>query len=351
MENKENQNNGVVSKFKGKSAFSKFLICFISAFVLLTIVAIICIVIDMSGSFSMNWYGYLIGSAIILCIIAGQYVIIKNGYYRDLLFDYAIFGLPGAILGARLYYVVFDMIGGGSWTFLKFWNFASYGGLAVYGGLIGTVVGIAVARLVYSFFADKPHVKFLSMTDIVFTFVPIGQAIGRWGCYFAGCCYGVEITDTAWQFFPFAYQPTGRTSWHLPTFFYESVFCTLLFVFLIISYAGKRKSFNGFNFSCYCIGYGICRCVLECFRADAETLYLIPNVLPVSIFVSISIFVFGVTWIAQHIIRAKMQGKKVMILVPKDKLSDEYLDYDATIYAHPHVTEEVASDDGSIEKE
>lgn len=343
MENYNNDDQGAGNKkspvdwYKSKTYNQKFLIIFFGILALVLIVALVLILVDLNSDFTMNWYGFLIGVAIVLCVIAGQFAATKNGLYGDLVFDYGIFAIPLAIFGARLYFVIFDIIDGGMWSFADFWNFAGKGGLAVYGGLIGAVGGIILALFVYRRFTKKPRVKFIFCLDLAFTFIPIGQAIGRWGCYFAGCCYGIEVPLGTPHFLPFAYQPLHHTTWHLPTFFYESVFCTLLFAFLLVSYLGKRKSFNGFNFACYAIGYGLCRGILEIFRADAETLYLIPGVMPVSQFVSILAFAFGVIWIAQYIIRAKNAGKKLMIFVPRDKLNDEYFEFDKTIHAHPHV--------------
>lgn len=337
MENDNNgggQDNRLAVWYKSKTYNQKFLLLFGAITALIVIVALVLLLVDLNSDFTMNWYGFLIGVAIVLCVVAGQYAATKNGLYGDLVFDYAILAIPMALLGARIYYVIFDAIDGGSWSFAKFWNFMGTGGLAVYGGLIGAVVGIVLALFIYRKFTKKPKVKFIYCLDLGFTFIPIGQSIGRWGCYTAGCCYGIEVPGAP-HFLPFSYYVHG--GWHLPTFFYESVFCALLFAFLLISYLGKRKSFNGFNFSVYCIGYGLCRGILEIFRADAETLYLIPGVMPVSQFVSIVLFIFGTAWILQYVIRAKRAGKKLMILAPREKLSDEYFGYAETIHANPHV--------------
>ena len=336
-ENAGIKTNALLTWYNRKTYDQKFLVILFGALGFLLIAATVLIIVNVTTGWQ-NWYGFLIGTGIILCVILGQYSATKIGYYGDLVFDYGIAAVLCAILGARLYFVIFDLMRPDTeWDFFKFWNFFEVGGLAVFGGLIGAVCGVLLMQYIYKRFTKKPRMKFINCMDLAFTFIPLGQAIGRIGCYFADCCHGLLVTDPNLQFFPLAYQSFGHTAWHIPTFFYESVFNACLFAFLFISYLGKRKSFDGFNLSVYCIGYGICRAVLEGLRAPDESLPLIPGVLRVSQLVSIVICIFGVAWIVQYIVRAKLAGKKLMIFTPKDKLSDEYFGYENTIHAHPHV--------------
>ena len=75
----------------------------------------------LSASGGFNWYGFLIGGGMVVCIIIAYFMAKKRGYYSDLIFDIAICCIPCAIVGARLYYIIFDVIAnpGAHWSFKK----------------------------------------------------------------------------------------------------------------------------------------------------------------------------------------------------------------------------------------
>ena len=119
-----------------------------------------------------------------------------------------------------------------------------------------------------------------------------GQAIGRIGCYFAGCCYGIETTDVALQVFPLSVQ-LENGSWHLATFFYESFFNILGFVvLLILALSLKRK---GIVTSWYFIIYGTVRAVLEQFRDPSELLTIGSTGIRASQALSVLLIIIGIT--------------------------------------------------------
>ena len=133
--------------------------------------------------------------------------------------------------------------------------------------------------------------------------------------------------------FPFSYEVHGVL--HLGNPFIESIWCAIGFIPMAIMYLSDRKCFNGFFISLYCIWYGAERFTLEFFRADAEKLVIPGTDFGISQLVSLIMVAFGVIWIAQYVIRARLAGKKLMILVPRARLSDEYFGYGDTVYAHP----------------
>ena len=285
-----------------------------------------------------NWYGFLIGSGMVICIVIAYYMSVKRGYDKDLVFDICVVCIPLAIVGARLYYVLFDTVGGGNtWTFKQIIGLGSGGlaGLAIYGGLIGAVIGGGIVHL---WKRNKPPEKkatFLQMADLAFTVIILGQAIGRWGNFANQEAYGQLVTNPSLQWFPYAVQiDAAGGGWYQATFFYES-FCNAIgFALLMWLYNGKRKSFDGFSFCAYCIYYGVVRFFIEGLRSDS--LYLVPGVLRVSQLLSALLAIGGAAGILVHIYLAKSRGKKPFLLVDKEKLGPEYLGYEQSILSHPN---------------
>lgn len=297
----------------------------------------------------MNWYGFIIACGIVICVIGAYFTAKRRGIEGDVVVDIIIFCLPLAILFARIYYVVFDIIDGGHWTFSKFIGFDDHGlqGLAIYGGLIGATIG-AVLLTLWKNRKKNPvdkRISFIQILDLGFTFIILGQAIGRWGNFANAEAYGYRVDDPSQQWFPFAVFIESDGQWHYATFFYESMWNIIGFALLLFLFIGKHKSFDGFVFATYCIYYGIGRSWIEGLRSDA--LWLVPpvshgvNGLPdvggvrVSQLLSILLIIFGLAFIVQHIIRAKRAGKKVFIFVDQAKLCDEYFGYEKTKLAHP----------------
>ncbi len=292
----------------------------------------------------MNWYGFIIACGIILCVVLAYFTAKRRGIEGDVVIDIIIFCLPLAIIGARIYYVIFDLLdpNGQDWTFSKFIGIDDHGlqGLAIYGGLIGAVIG-AVLLVLWKRRKKNPvdkRISFLQILDLGFTFIILGQAVGRWGNFANQEAYGAEITNPSMQFFPIGVFIESENSWHYATFFYESLWNTVGFGILLYLYLGKYKSFDGFNFFAYCIYYGIGRAWIEGLRTDS--LWLVPPSsgfagVRVSQLLSILLIFFGIGAIIFHIVRAKKAGKKTFIFVNMAKLCDDYYGYEKTKLAHP----------------
>lgn len=294
-----------------------------------------------------NWYGFLIGAAMVVCILLAYRMATKRGYYRDLVFDIAIICIPLAIVGARLYYVIFDIIGNpdhGHWGFKEILGIGSGGlsGLAIYGGLIGAVIG---GFIVHMWKRNKPpqeRATFLQMADLAFTLIILGQAIGRWGNFANQEAFGRPVTNPNLQWFPYAVHIDAahamtqgvEEGYYQATFFYESFLNCIGFALLMWIYNGKRKSFDGFSLACYLIYYGLVRVCIEGLRSDS--LYLAPGIRVSQVLSAVLIFV-GLLIIFVHVYRARTAGKKIFILVDRDKLCDDYYGYDKSILSHPNV--------------
>ena len=217
------------------------------------------------GGFSIAYYGVLIALGITLGVILASRREKRLSLPKDSALDVALISVPAAIVCARLYYVAFqwEMFRG---DILSIINLRT-GGLAIYGGLIGAVAaGFAYCRI--------KKVSFAKMADLAAPSIALGQAIGRWGNFFNQEAYGVEITSPALQFFPVGVYIDARQAWHCATFFYESVWCLAIVIFLL---AAEKKSFfrkNGDMLLWYMLLYGLERALVEGLRTDS--LYLGP---------------------------------------------------------------------------
>ena len=206
------------------------------------------------------WYSFLIVIGALMAIVLACREERRAGLPKDTVIDLALFLLPGGIIGARLYYVIF------SWpqfrhdllSIFRIWE----GGLAIYGGIIGGL-------LVLILFCRKRRFSALTLCDIIAPGLVMAQALGRWGNWFNIEAYGLTVTDPSLCFFPFAVQvPEDGYAWHMATFFYESFWNILVFVFLMIG-RRKRLRLRGDVFCFYLLLYAAGRLVIEELRLDS----------------------------------------------------------------------------------
>jgi phosphatidylglycerol---prolipoprotein diacylglyceryl transferase len=198
----------------------------------------------------IRWYGILVAAGIAL----GTLVFYKRGPKRgipgDTVLDILIISIPIGVICARLYYVVFN------------WHYFSLdpvqilnirgGGLAIHGGLLG---GLLAAWLVTRY----KHINFLDMADAVVPGFALAQSVGRWGNYFNSEAHGGP-TDLPWGIM------VDGVKVH-PTFLYESIWCFLLFLFLILY--DKKPGFAGQLACLYGILYSVERFFVEALRTDS----------------------------------------------------------------------------------
>lgn len=215
------------------------------------------------GGFNIYWYGILITAGLLLAIVFGLKSAKKYGLDTDRMIDVIIAGMFGAFIGARLYYVVFNLDRYDS--FYEIINVRD-GGLAIYGGLIGAIlVGFIFARI--------RKLKFAPMLDLAAQGFLIGQAIGRWGNFFNREAFGCNTTlpwaMTSEDIKAYLLSVPGQTSSmgvH-PTFLYESLWCALGFLALWLY--SKHRKFDGEVFLLYLIWYGSGRFFIEGLRTDS----------------------------------------------------------------------------------
>lgn len=215
--------------------------------------------------FGFNVYYYS------LCILLGvivAYILItregkKQGLQKEFISDLIFYTLIIGILGARVYYCVFnlDYYLANPSEILKIYN----GGLAIHGGVIAGLIFVYL-------YTKKKNVSFIKILDIVAPAVIIAQSFGRWGNFFNQEAHGGITTYQNLknmhipEFIINGMHIEGK--YYYPTFFFESIWCLIGFIILMI--ARKNKNLRkGFQIGFYFIWYGIGRFFIEAFRTDS----------------------------------------------------------------------------------
>lgn len=221
------------------------------------------------------WYGILIVIGMLLATTLSARELKRRGGDPDFIYDLALWILPAAIIGARLYYVIFE--------FDRYDSIAEMinvrdGGLAIHGGVIaGVLIGYILTKV--------KKVSFFRISDIIAIFIPLAQSIGRWGNFINNEAHGGPTN------LPWALIIDGQ-KYH-PTFFYESLGNFIIFSVLYI-FVRNKKTKAGTETSIYLIGYGILRFFIEGLRTDS--LWLGP--LRVAQLVSILYIILGIIILA-----------------------------------------------------
>lgn len=197
------------------------------------------------------WYGIIIAFGMLVAI---AYVMWRTTQYKgiktDDVIDFAIFVIVFGVIGARLYYVIFDPTPNydSLLDVIALWE----GGLAIYGGIIAGAITAIVICLI-----KKIHIP--CFLDMLAPAVMIAQSIGRWGNFFNAEAHG-GVTDI------FIRMTINGTPYH-PTFLYESLWNLVGFIALTVLY-NKRK-FDGQIVLGYIAWYGLGRTFIEGLRTDS----------------------------------------------------------------------------------
>lgn len=208
------------------------------------------------GTFSIHIYGLLIGLGLILAVIYGWKRCKQFGIKQDDITDGVLYIVPLAVLCARLYYCIFEWerYADNPISILYIWE----GGLAIYGGVIGAVIGVAV-------FCYFKKIKLPALLDLVLLGFLIGQSIGRWGNFFNREAFGAE-TESFLRMGLFN-SMTWETTYHHPTFLYESLWNAVGFA--LLHFFSKKRQYDGQIALCYVVWYGLGRTVIEGLRTDS----------------------------------------------------------------------------------
>ena len=214
------------------------------------------------GPLTIHYYGILIACGLMLAVIYGWKRCRQFGIAQDDITDGVLWIVPFAVLCARAYYCIFqwdEEFARDPISVLYIWN----GGLAIYGGVIGAVIGVSV----YCIFKK---IKLPALLDLVALGFLIGQSIGRWGNFFNREAFGAQ-TESFLRMGLYN-TVTQTTTYHHPTFLYESLWNAIGFVGL--HFLSKKRKYDGQIALGYCAWYGLGRALIEGLRTDS--LYLGP---------------------------------------------------------------------------
>lgn len=209
---------------------------------------------------TVPWYSILIVSGVIAAVFLASREEKRAALPKDTVIDLALWLLPCGIVGARIYYVIFSFsqFRDDFLSVFRIWE----GGIAIYGGIIAGLIVLLV-------FCRARHLSPLVLCDLIAPGLVLAQSLGRWGNWFNIEAYGLPVSRPGLCFFPFAVRvPADGFAWHYATFFYESLWDFLIFVFLIIA---RRRWFRrpGDVFFFYAFLYAAGRLVIEELRMDS----------------------------------------------------------------------------------
>ena len=225
------------------------------------------------GGFTIAFYGMIIAFGMVMGYLMTAFQAKRTGQEPDLYLDLALWDIVFAVIGARIYYVVF------SWDYykdnlLQIFNTRG-GGLAIYGGVIAGVITTII-------FGKVRKQNFFQLLDTACVGLITGQIIGRWGNFcnreaFGGYTNGLfamqlKESDVASSNLTHAVlkhiveiDGTRYIQVH-PTFLYESLWNVGVLVVLLLF--TKHRKYNGQIFLIYLLGYGLGRVWIEGLRTD-----------------------------------------------------------------------------------
>lgn len=255
--------------------------------------------------FTLYTYGLLLA----LAYLAALWWLFRGarrvGLEREKVAKLGLWVIIGAILGAKVLMILRSLP-----YYLEhpsdFWSFGTIqSGGDFYGGFIGALAATAV------FFARHKNMARWMTADICGPAIALGQAIGRIGCFMAGCCYG-RPTELPWAVTftdPAAAEIVGTPlgiPLH-PVQLYESFSCLALFFFLV--WLSRRKRFDGQVILAYSMLYAVIRFFLEFVRGDTARGFVFNGLLSTSQFIALIVIIAGM---ALYIRRMKVSeiGKK-----------------------------------------
>lgn len=259
------------------------------------------------------FYGCIIALGILCGALLAFRIAKKTGQDPEIYMDFCLYAVIFSVIGARLYYVIFQ------WdsykdNLLEIFNLRA-GGLAIYGGIIAAVTTLYV-------YAKIKKQNFLLMGDTAIAGLALGQAIGRWG-NFVNCEVFGRYTDSLLAMriredLVRASDITADIAEHIltedgvryiqvhPTFLYESLWN--LGVVALLLWARRHKKFDGELLLLYFIGYGLGRFWIEGVRTDQ--LYLWGTSVPVSQALSAVLALAAAALLLYFRARAVRKGKE-----------------------------------------
>lgn len=215
------------------------------------------------GNLAIKWYGVIISIGVALALLLAIYSCKIREVSYDEFINMFLVAFPSAIIGARLYYVIFEFEDYRD-NLIDIFNIRQ-GGLAIHGGIIFGVLAVYI-------YLKYRKESFFEYADVAAPSIILGQAIGRWGNFFNSEAHGGPVTKEFISKFPEFIQKgmfIEGTYYH-PTFLYESIWNFIVCVFLI--WILKKTKNKGISFMAYIGLYSLGRFFIESLRTDS--LYL-----------------------------------------------------------------------------
>ena len=202
---------------------------------------------------------YSYGFALFIAVLVSLNLLVReakrSGYNADIIFDLGIVILFSGILGARILYVLLNLgfyIENPKEIFML-----NHGGLAILGGVIASNIAAFI-------FIKSKKLHFLNTVDLIIPYVALGESIGRIGCFFNGCCYG--LPSKFGIYFPV------HDAVLIPTQLITSF--SLLILFIALRNMQIKRQIAGKVFVNYILCYSAIRFFIEFIRADSQRLFL-----------------------------------------------------------------------------
>jgi phosphatidylglycerol---prolipoprotein diacylglyceryl transferase len=241
---------------------------------------------------SIRWYGILMAGAMALGLWLSYREAVRRGENAEEMLKAAEFAIIGGLVGARLYYVLFNLDYYQTqpwWRIVAVWE----GGLAIHGGLIaGLLTGGLYVRL--------RHLPLLRYLDIVAPYLALGQGIGRWGNFFNEEAFG-RPTSLPWKLYisePHRPPNMLEVEFYHPTFLYESLWDVGVFI-LLLAARRRLEQAPGATFLSYLGLYSLGRFWIEGLRLDSLMLGPLRVAQVVSV-LGVLIAVVGVPWLLRR---------------------------------------------------
>lgn len=216
------------------------------------------------GSFVIHWYGVIIATAMLAAISLAAREGKKKDLKEDAIIDAALWAIPIGFIGARLYYVLFelDYYLQNPGEIVAIWN----GGIAIYGGLMA-------GGLTLYWYTKKKGIPLFLLLDILAPSVLLAQSLGRWGNFMNQEAHGGPVSR---RFLENLYLPNviieqmnSNGTYYHPTFLYESLWSLLGFVFIVILRNRKNLLHHGEVALSYVLWYSTGRFFIEGMRMDS----------------------------------------------------------------------------------
>lgn len=233
---------------------------------------------------------YSYGVMVAVGFLAGSWYVSRQARFQNedpaKALDLVFYILIAAIVGSRILHVLVaerDRFLENPFYLFRIWE----GGLVFYGGLIASL-------LVAFWFFKKHRLPALKFCDFFAPAIALGHAIGRQGCFLAGCCHGRPLLTKTWYTVTFPFDPNSLAPPGIPLYPTQLIESGAEFlIFLGLHWVLQRKKFHGQVIALYLMIYAIARFLIEFWRGDIVRGFLFGTDISTSQFIAMIMFAMG----------------------------------------------------------